>query len=111
LLGDADELLRAASVHVVAGGEVHLVHVVAREELDPPKRAVLAADPEAPNFQRLLVDQTRREYRQAFDAWRSESARRWRAAGAAYVEVVTDEPPAHAVRRIAEPRSPRAERR
>jgi uncharacterized protein (DUF58 family) len=111
LLGDADELLRAASVHVVAGGEVHLVHVVAREELDPPKRAILAADPESPTFQRLLVDQTRRGYRDAFDAWRSESARRWRAAGASFVEVVTDEPAAHAVRRIAEARGAMAERR
>ena len=29
-------------------------------------------------------------------------ARRWRAAGAVYVEVVTDEDAAHAVRRIAD---------
>jgi uncharacterized protein (DUF58 family) len=110
LLGDADELLRAASVHVVAGGEVHLVHVVAHEELDPPKRTILAADPESPTVQRLLGDSTRRGYRQAFDEWRSASARQWRAAGASYVEVVTDEPPAHAVRRIAEPRTLKAER-
>ncbi len=103
LLGDAEELLRAASVHIVAGGEIHVVHVVAREEIDPPKRAILAADPESPTFQRLLVDQTRRGYRAAFDEWRSETARRWRAAGASYIEVVTDEPAAHAVRRIAEP--------
>ena len=99
LLGDADELLRAASVHIVAGGEIHVVHIVAREELDPPRRPMLAADPEAP-VQRLLVDATRRGYEEAFADWRSEMARRWRAAGASYTEVVTDEEAAHALRRI-----------
>jgi len=103
LLGDAEELLRAASVHVVAGGEVHLVHVVAREELDPPKRAILAADPEAPTLQRLLADSTRRGYLEAFGEWRASMAQRWRAAGASYVEVVADEDVAHAVRRVVEP--------
>jgi uncharacterized protein (DUF58 family) len=103
LLGDADELLRAASVHVVGGGEVHLVHIVAREELNPPRRALLAADPEAPSLQRLLVDSTRRTYLEAFGEWRASMARRWRAAGASYVEVATDEEPARAVRRIVEP--------
>jgi hypothetical protein len=103
LLGDADDLLRAAGVHVVSGGEVHLVHIVAREELDPPRRTILAADPELPILQRLLVDATRRGYDDAFAEWRSNMARQWRAAGASYVEVITDEEPAHAVRRIAEP--------
>lgn len=103
LLGDADELLRAASVHVVGGGEVHLIHIVAREELDPPRRAILAADPEAPTLQRLLVDATRRGYLEAFGEWRETMARRWRGAGASYVEVITDEEPSHAVRRIVEP--------
>jgi uncharacterized protein (DUF58 family) len=103
LLGDADDLLRAARVHIVAGGEVHLIHVVAREELDPPRRAMLAADPEQPTLQRVLVDTTRRGYEEAFSAWRTEMARQWRAAGAAYITVVTDEPAPHAVRRIAEP--------
>jgi len=105
LLGDAEDLLRAASVHVVGGGEVHLIHIVAREELDPPKRAILAADPEAPTLQRLLVDATRRGYLETFGEWRASMARQWRGAGASYVEVVTDEAPAHAVRRIVEPPS------
>jgi uncharacterized protein (DUF58 family) len=102
LLGDADELLRAARVRIAAGGEVHLVHIVAREELEPPRRPLLAADPEQPTLQRLLVDSTRVAYENAFGEWRAEMARRWRAAGAVYIEVVTDEPASHAVRRIAE---------
>lgn len=102
LLGD-DDLLIAAKVHIVGGGEVHLVHIVAQEELDPPRRTMLAADPERPALQRLLMDATRREYDAAFGRWRDETARQWRSAGASYTEVVTDEPAAHAVRRIAEP--------
>lgn len=105
LLGDADEMLRVASVHVVGGGEVHLVHIVAPEEIELPRRTMLAADPEAPTLQRLVVDATRRGYHTAFAAWRSEMARRWRAAGASYIRVIADETAAHAVRRIAEPSS------
>jgi len=100
LLGDADALLRAARVHVVANGEVHLVHVVAREEIQPPRRAMLAADPEDPAVHRVLADATRAGYERAFAEWRAEMARAWRSSGASYVEVVTDEPPPHAVRRI-----------
>ncbi|MEP6495706.1 MAG: DUF58 domain-containing protein [bacterium] len=110
LLGDADDLLRAARVHIVAGGEVHLVHVIAREEIEPPRRALLAADPEQPALQRILTDTTRRGYDDAFGEWRSEMARVWRASGAAYITVITDEPAPHAVRRIAEPASFGAQR-
>ena len=105
LLGDATELLRVARVHVVGGGEVHLIHVIAREEVDPPRRTMLAADPEQMTLQRLLGEATRRDYEASFGAWRGEMAMQWRAAGAAYTEVVTDEPMPHAVRRIAEPPS------
>jgi uncharacterized protein (DUF58 family) len=105
LLGDAPDLLRAARVHIVGGGEVHLIHVIAREEIDPPRRTLLAADPEQPSLQRLLVESTRRDYDEAFGAWRAEMARQWRSAGASYTEVIADEPAPHAVRRIAEPPS------
>ena len=39
-------------------------------------------------------------YQQAFRAWRATVAERWRALGAAYVEVRTDEPADRAIRRI-----------
>jgi uncharacterized protein (DUF58 family) len=102
LLGDADELLSAAGVHIAAGGEIYVVHIVAREELEPPRRTLLAADPEVPSFQRLLIDDTRRGYEADFRAWRHDMARRWRAIGASYNEVTTDESVTHAVRRIVE---------
>jgi uncharacterized protein (DUF58 family) len=102
LLGDADELLAAARVRIAAGGEVHVIHIVAREELELPRRPMLAADPEQPSLQRLLVDSTRAAYENAFGEWRTEMAGRWRAAGAMYIEAVTDEPAPRVVRRIAE---------
>lgn len=103
MLGDADELIRVVSAHVAAGGEAHIVHVVAREEIDPPRRTLLAVDPEERSVERLLTDTTRRVYEEAFAVWRTEIARQFRGGGASYTEVVTDEPAAHAVRRIARP--------
>jgi uncharacterized protein (DUF58 family) len=101
LLGDADEMLRAASVRMAGGAEAHVVHIVALEELEPPRRPLLAADPEAPGIQRVLTESTRRDYQRDFGEWRREMARLWRRSGASFTEVVTDEPIAHAVRRIA----------
>ena len=103
LLGDADDLIRVANAHVAGGGEAHVVHVIAREELELPNRTLLAADPEDPSVERLLTEATRRAYDETFAAWRADVARRCRAGGAAYTQVVTDEPAAHAVRRIARP--------
>lgn len=102
-LGDADALLQAARQQIVAGGEVHVVHVVAAEELEPSSRAVLATDPEQPAVQRPLTPASRQAYQRAFAAWRDELARAWRAAGAAYTLVSTDEPVEQAVRRVAAP--------
>jgi uncharacterized protein (DUF58 family) len=101
LLGDEEDALRAVRAHIVGGGEAHVAHIVARDELDPPRRTLLAADPEQAFVQRMLVESTRREYEERFAAWRADVARRWRAAGASYTEVVTDEAAPRAVRRIA----------
>jgi len=101
LLGDADDMLRTASAHMVRDAEVHVVHVVAVEELEPPRRLLLAADPEAPAMQRVLTESTRRDYQRSFGDWRRDLARLWRRSGASFTEVVTGEPMAHAVRRIA----------
>ena len=103
LLGDADDVLREVRAHSAGGGESHVIHIVAREELDLPRRTLLAADPEDPPLERLLTEATRRAYEEAFGEWRTEVARQVRAGGAAYTEVVTDEPAAHAVRRITRP--------
>jgi uncharacterized protein (DUF58 family) len=103
LLGDADAMLRAATIHIASGGEVHLVHVIAEAELRPASDARLVRDPEHAGDDRLLADETRVEYEQRFGDWRREMARRWRAAGAAYSDAVTTEGTSRIVRRIAAP--------
>jgi len=100
-LGDADDTLRSARELIAGGTEVHAVHVVAREELEPEQSVFLATDPEAPAVQRPLLPETHAAYRQAFAEWRLTTARAWRAGGAAFIDVVTDEPAAQAVRRVA----------
>lgn len=107
---DAEALLRAARERVSGGGEACAIHVVAREELDPPATAMMATDPERPEIARALVDGTREEYTRAFAHWREALARDWLGAGAAYRLCPTDEPPARAVREIARPPAPVAAR-
>ena len=104
-LADNDALLRAARERITAGADVLAIHIVAREELEPGRAAMIAQDPERPGLKRSLVDETREGYRAAFADWRAELARGWRAAGAAYFEVPADESTDHAVRRVALPAS------
>jgi uncharacterized protein (DUF58 family) len=101
LLGDFDETLRSVSQLIAAGAQVDCVHVVAVEELDLPEGAWLAVDPDAVELApRALHRGARAEYRRAFDVFRAEAARRWRAAGAGYLEARTDASPARLVRHI-----------
>ena len=102
-LGEDDRLLRAARERIAAGADVLAIHIVAREELDPPGAAIIAIDPERAELKRSLVDETREGYRSAFATWRAELARAWREAGVAFFEVPSDEAADHAVRRIASP--------
>ena len=99
-LGDLEGLRRAARSHVAAGGEVHVAHVVSRAELDPPRAAMLATDPEDASVARALTADTREAYREAFAVWRGEVARTWRDDGVAYHEIVDDEPADVLVRRV-----------
>ena len=103
LLGDADALRMALARHRAQGGEAHLLHVVARRELEPDDEAVLATDPEDERIARPLVTDTREAYRTRFAAWRNEVASRLRADGIAYHEVVDDAPAEQLVRRIVMP--------
>ena len=101
-LGDAEAVRAAVAEGVVAGQEVHAVHVVAAEELDP-RGGVLAVDPEDPTVARALVAETREAYQERFASWRRALHDGLRRAGAAVTEVVTSEPVARAVRRIVRP--------
>jgi uncharacterized protein (DUF58 family) len=107
-LSDEDLLLKEARERITAGADMLAIHIVAREELDPPRTAIIATDPEDASLERSLIEETRAGYREAFTEWRTTLARRWRAAGAAFFEVPADEASDHAVRRIASPVSVQA---
>ena len=100
-LGDADDVRRRAGEVAAAGGEVHAVHVVAEEELDPPTRSMLAVDPEDSSIARPFVADARAAYLERFAAWRSELAAAWRGEGLSYTLAPTAEPASRVVRRVA----------
>lgn len=104
-LGDSAEMLESVSRWVVAGREIHAVHVVADDELDPADTRALVGDPENDQHRRSLGPDTRPEYLRAFAKWRADIAHDWSDAGVAWNVVVTgSETTAHAVRRITDAR-------
>ena len=102
-LGDLEATRAALARHHARGGESHLLHLVARRELDPGAIVILAVDPEDPRCERPLVDETRDAYRAAFAAWRAEVARAARADGIHYHELTDDGVTETLVRRIVAP--------
>lgn len=104
-LGDAEELLSTAARGIVGAKEIHAIHIVAPEELDPPRETLLVADPEDPEVRRPLTADARDSYLLAYASWREAIAHDWSDAGASYTMVVAgDETPDHIIRRIAAPR-------
>jgi uncharacterized protein (DUF58 family) len=99
-LGDVDDVRAALARHRARGGESHLLHVVARGELEPPMTAMLARDPEDPACERPLVEGTRAAYLERFAAFRAEVAQQMRADGIHHHEVVDDAAPEVLVRSI-----------
>ena len=100
-LGDADDVRRRAGEVAAAGGEVHAIHIVAEEELDPPARSFLAVDPEDASLARPLVAESRAKYVERFAAWGTELAASWRAEGLSYTVARVSEPASRVVRRVA----------
>jgi len=101
LLGDAAELLTVTSRWVAAGREVHTIHVIAPEEIDPPREAAMVTDPEAPEVRRALTGDTRELYVAAYGAWRERIAHDFTEAGVGYASaIVGEESPDHLIRRI-----------
>ena len=104
-LGDAEDLLNNAARTVVGSREVHAIHVVAHEEIDPPRETLLVSDPEAPDIRRPLTGDARDAYISAFAAWRDRLSHDWSDSGISYtMAVVGAEAPDHLIRRIAAPR-------
>jgi len=91
LLGDEEGVRKACAARASAGGDIHVLHVVSRAELEPPASARLVVDPEDGTVLRPLDAEGRAAYVARFAAWRAETARAWRLAGAAYREVVAED--------------------
>ena len=104
-LGDADDLLGNAARAGIGGREVHAIHIVAPEEIDPSRETLLVSDPEAPEIRRPLTGDARDTYVAAFSQWRDRIAHDWSDAAIAYTSaVVGEESPDHLIRRITAPR-------
>jgi len=104
-LGDAPEILTVASRLVAAGREVQAVHVIAPEEIDPPRDAAMVSDPEAPAVRRALIGETRDAYIASYASWRDGLAHEFSDAGVSYsTAVVGDETADHIIRRLTAPR-------
>lgn len=104
-LGDADDMLSTAARGIVGGKEIHAIHIIAPEEIDPSKETVLVADPEVPDVRRPLTADARDAYVAAYASWRESTAHDWSDAGVSYtVAIVGEETPDHLIRRIAAPR-------
>lgn len=99
-LGDEEALRRAAQALVAQGGDIHAIHVVARQELEPAIGTGMIMDPEHEEVRRPITPASRAVYLERFAAWRAELARAWRLCGAAFTEVVADDDPARVVRRV-----------
>lgn len=100
-LGDADDLLANVSRAVVSGREVHALHVIAPEEIDPSRETLLVSDPENPEVRRPLMGDARDAYVRNFAAWRDSLAHVWSEAGVSFnAAIVGEETPDHLIRRI-----------
>ena len=55
-LGDADALLKNASQLTAAGREVHAIHILHENEIEPPRKISLLTDPENVDFKRPLTE-------------------------------------------------------
>jgi uncharacterized protein (DUF58 family) len=83
---DADAVRQAAGAHAARGGDVHALHVVAAEELAPPRDLALAVDPEDERVRRPFDAAARAEYLARYAEWRASLARAWRRAGASFAQ-------------------------
>lgn len=106
MLGEGDAVLATLRAHHARGGEGHVIHVVAVEELDPAFGAV--HDPELRDDMRVLDAAGMGAYQAAFAEWRDQLAANCRAAGVAYTLSSTEESVAADVRRIVAPGSSQA---
>jgi uncharacterized protein (DUF58 family) len=99
-LGDEEQARFAAKSMMAISSDVHAVHVVATEEVDPAPEAIRAVDPENDAIARPFDDSMRARYLANYASWRADTAAAWRHAGATWTTVTTGEDPAIGIRRV-----------
>jgi uncharacterized protein (DUF58 family) len=99
-LGDEGPTLVAARALMAANSDVHAVHVVAREEIDPQADAIRAVDPEDELIARPFDESMRARYLANYVSWQADTAAAWRHAGATWTTVTTGEDPGIGIRRV-----------
>jgi uncharacterized protein (DUF58 family) len=99
-LGDEEPTRISASALLAAHCDVHAVHVLAREELEPSPQAIRATDPENASITRPFDSAMQSRYLANFADWRQRVAAQWRHGGATWTAVRTDEDPALGIRRV-----------
>jgi uncharacterized protein (DUF58 family) len=90
-LSETDGIRRIGRWLAAEGRELHAVHVVDRQELNPDPALRLLTDPEQPEVRRPLPHSARGEYLRRFAHWREELAQTCLGAGARYTMVTTDD--------------------
>ena len=84
---------------------MHALHIIAPEEIDPPRETLLVSDPEDTDIRRPLTGDARDVYLKSFATWRERIAHDWSEAGVSYsTAIVGEEGPDHLVRRVTAPR-------
>lgn len=99
-LGDEESTRVTAKALMAANSDVHAVHVVAREEVEPATDAIRAVDPENELIARPFDESMRTRYLANYAGWRADTAAGWRHAGATWTTVTTGEDPAIGIRRV-----------
>ncbi|MCC6318803.1 MAG: DUF58 domain-containing protein [Gemmatimonadaceae bacterium] len=100
LLGDEGAVRGLAATHFASGGEVLVLHLVSRGELDLDPAVALVEDPERPGEPYPVDATSAAGYGASFGAWLDAVRRDWIALGATYVRVVAEDDPVASVRAI-----------
>jgi hypothetical protein len=100
LLGDEDDLRAVAATHFARGGEVIVLHVLSRAELELDPALALVEDPERKGTVLPVDAASVRGYAESFGAWLESTRRDWVALGATYLRLVAEDDAVAAVRAV-----------
>lgn len=102
LLGDEAGLRTAASGHFARGGEVLVIHLLSRSELELDPRLALVHDPERPETLHPVDPGSVTGYAHALGAWLDACRDQWVGLGATYARATAEDDPARIIRAVIE---------